>query len=541
MYECPNCNGNLKFYIPTQMLRCDYCNTEMDPYAFQKERDAVEDSYFETTVFTCPECGGELLSTDNEATAFCSFCGGATILDSRISREKRPDSILPFRKTKEDCKEAYIAMMRHAPFTPKAFKKIEHIDGFRGIYMPYWIYHISQKGFIGLDGKRQHRSGNYIITDSYDLTGYLDAEYDGLSRDASSSFADNMSEAIAPFDVNKRKPFTPSFLSGFYADTADVDHKLYQNDVAGIATAATMKELFKVREFGIYLPEGGAVNENVARKLNTRVESVDRAMFPVWFLSYRNGDRIAYATVNGQTGKVAADLPVDPKRYLLGSLLLAVPIFLLLHLFLTLRPTLLLAIASILALVTLLLYSAELTQIIRRDSGEDDKGLLFRKKGSVSAVNDAVGKKGFESNVIPFKDVEKAASNSFVKIMFRIVFFMWLFPFIFTFLWNALVAPSILCIVLLIAGVIMSVTCHRKLGKLSISKKRYGYIGSTAALIIAAAIFWINPVADAYYYGGAVATIFAVFFTISNLIYYYNILATRKLPQFDRSGGDDRA
>ena len=53
-------------------------------------------------------------------------------------------------------------------------------------------------------------------------------------------------------------------------------------------------------------------------------------MFPVWFLSYRKKDRVAYATVNGQTGLVVADIPIDPKRYLLGSLLLAIPIFALL-------------------------------------------------------------------------------------------------------------------------------------------------------------------------------------------------------------------
>ena len=51
------------------------------------------------------------------------------------------------------------------------------------------------------------------------------------------------------------------------------------------------------------------------------------SMFPVWFMSYRNGDRITYATVNGQTGKVAADLPIDIKKYLLFSGVLALIIF----------------------------------------------------------------------------------------------------------------------------------------------------------------------------------------------------------------------
>lgn len=69
-------------------------------------------------------------------------------------------------------------------------------------------------------------------------------------------------------------------------------------------------------------------------------------MYPVWFLSYRNGDRVAYATVNGQTGKVVADMPLDTRKYLLASLLLFLPIFLLLNLFLTLRPMVLMTICA---------------------------------------------------------------------------------------------------------------------------------------------------------------------------------------------------
>ncbi len=75
MYECQNCGGNLKFDIDSQQLKCDYCLTVYDPYQVKKENDAVESEMFDATVFTCPQCGGEILSTDNSAAEFCSFCG----------------------------------------------------------------------------------------------------------------------------------------------------------------------------------------------------------------------------------------------------------------------------------------------------------------------------------------------------------------------------------------------------------------------------------------------------------------------------------
>ena len=106
MLSCPNCGGNLKFDIPSQQLSCEHSHTLFDPYDFDgKTSDAEEsktfDGDYEVTIFTCPQCGGEILSTDNAAAGFCSFCGASTILYSRISHEKRPNYIIPFQKTKD--------------------------------------------------------------------------------------------------------------------------------------------------------------------------------------------------------------------------------------------------------------------------------------------------------------------------------------------------------------------------------------------------------------------------------------------------------
>lgn len=51
-------------------MGCAYCGGYFDPYSLNKETDAKEEKDFETTVFTCPQCGGELYSTDQDATSF---------------------------------------------------------------------------------------------------------------------------------------------------------------------------------------------------------------------------------------------------------------------------------------------------------------------------------------------------------------------------------------------------------------------------------------------------------------------------------------
>lgn len=78
MLSCPNCGGNLKFDIPSQQLSCEHCHTLFDPYDFDgKTSDAEEsktfDGDYEVTIFTCPQCGGEILSTDQCRSRFLQF------------------------------------------------------------------------------------------------------------------------------------------------------------------------------------------------------------------------------------------------------------------------------------------------------------------------------------------------------------------------------------------------------------------------------------------------------------------------------------
>ena len=69
----------------------------------------------------------------------------------------------------------------------------------------------------------------------------------------------------------------------------------------------------------------------------------------------------------------------------------------------------------------------------------------------------------------------------------------------------------------------------------------YGFTGSLAAMAAAFPIWIFNPVSDLWYYAGTIAAFIGILFTVTDLIRKYNILATRKLPQFDRRGGDDNA
>lgn len=521
MYECPNCGGNLIFDIPSQQLACGYCQTHLDPYSYEKDHDAVVTDTYDATIFTCPQCGGEILSAQNEATGWCSFCGAHTILDSRLSKEKRPDYLIPFKVTKDDCKKAYGKMMQHAYFAPKELRDPQWIDNFRGIYMPYWVYMITQQGHSVIKGKRVHHQGNYTITDYYDLHSDMNNYYKGLSFDASASFADSISESIAPFDVRGMRAFTPSLLCGFYADTADVPPDLYNTDAMDIANDTTFQQMDRVPQFKSISVSKPADTNAANNALCTRCTQIDNAMFPVWFMAYRNKDRVAYATVNGQTGKVAADLPVDTKKYILGSLLLSIPLFLIFNLLFTVVPSVTLVIASLLAAITAIIDVVELGALSRKEKRSDDKGLQFQKGGVTG-------------NIIKPKRRPKFISSAYTMILFLIAAVTLAFPVV-------SLTPSVLILPVFIATLVATITGFVLQRRTSQRSKVPGFLGSAIAVVLACVILILHPVSDLIYYGGVILSAVAIFLTLLGIIREYNVLATRPLPQFNRTGGDDRA
>ena len=564
MYECPNCGGNLRYDIPSKMMACASCDSKFDPYEVSDKNEAQEQEEYEVTVFRCPQCGGEIYSTDNTAAGFCTFCGSSAVLESRLQKEHRPKYIIPFGKTKEQCKKAYMKMMGKAVFAPKELKSEKHINEFRGIYMPYWIYDVQQGGpDVQLKGTTERRKGDYIITSHYSLDMDLEADYDGIAYDASSSFSDTISEKLAPFDTKEMKEFTPAYLSGFYADSADVDTSLYAQEAEEFALGETQKFIENDPKLRKYTIED--TGRTLERKLHSKVDQVNGAMFPVWFMAYKNNNRVAYATVNGQTGKVVADLPVDVPKYLGASAILTIPIFLLLNRFFTVIPGILLGIVALIAAVLSFIYYEQIDDIAAQEGKEDDKGAIAAKQRK---QRESHKKAPGGEDLPPKSDAQLAAAveeekkentrkvivttqSSVVELentrfVMRIVDIALMAILVI----GGLLAGGVLeqyftRITVGLSAVAIIIFWFRAWFRMDDIEARKGRgMGLTWILIptiLSVAVALFNPVSDIYYYGCAAILLITMLIALVDLIRCYNLFATRPLPQFHYKGGDDRA
>lgn len=69
----------------------------------------------------------------------------------------------------------------------------------------------------------------------------------------------------------------------------------------------------------------------------------------------------------------------------------------------------------------------------------------------------------------------------------------------------------------------------------------FGHIVLYIAVLVAVVVYAVYPVEDMFYYFSAFISLAASVAGLFDLIRQYNILATRPLPQFKRTGGDDNA
>lgn len=374
MIRCPNCTAQLEFDAASQNVKCDYCGSTFNPKELEiqakkaKEREAV--ATYEGKSFECSQCGATLLTFDETAITFCSYCGSQAMIESKLIKKNSPEFIIPFKKTKEDCIKAYKNKLAKSFFTPNYMKSDIVVDKFRGIYIPYCIYKLSYHDTCYNNGEKcTGRHGDYLYYDDYAIAARVDSDYDGVTFDMLSNLYDKFSTAI-PHNCKEAEPFNTNYLAGFYADTADVDPSIYEDNAAEIVNEDASSNLRKRREFSKY----GCNNP----KIKFQVTDKKNGMFPLYFLAIRDKKEqyVNYAIVNGQTGQVAIDLPVDFKKYILSSLVLAIPIFLFINLALVIVPKTLCLISIVAAVITTIISSIQLNEIYNRENHLDDEGYI---------------------------------------------------------------------------------------------------------------------------------------------------------------------
>lgn len=324
-YKCPCCGGAIAFDARLQKMKCPYCDTEFEMEAlaaFDTElnnspADEMEwkQSGGETwqeadgiRAYVCKSCGGEILGDENTAAAACPYCGNPVVMMEQFSGDLKPDCVIPF---KLDKKAALAALKKHYSgkrLLPKVFQDENHLQEIQGIYVPVWLFDADADADVRYRATTVRRWSDsrydYTKTSHYLLIRSGGIGFRQIPVDGSSKMDDTLMESIEPFDVSQAVDFQTAYLAGFLADKYDVDAEgTIQRANERIKNST--QDAFAATAMGYHtlVPEFSSVR---LRNGQTRY-----GLYPVWILNTKwNGDTYTFA-MNGQTGKMVGDLPMD--------------------------------------------------------------------------------------------------------------------------------------------------------------------------------------------------------------------------------------
>lgn len=355
-YQCPACTAPLHYSAKSGKLECDYCGSSFDVAEIEalyarKEAEAAAakqaaDAKAEAAqaakaeaaeaaaasggwdtsdlsrdwgaeadglrVYSCPSCGAELICDQSTAATACPYCGNPAIVPGQFSGALRPDSILPFRLSKDDAVQALRAHYKGKPFLPRSFTSANHIEQIQGVYVPFWLFDGGAEGAASYRASNTnvYETGDYEITETrhYHVVRAGSLAFEKIPVDASSKMPDDHMDSIEPFDYAQLRPFSTAYLPGYLADKYDVTID-DSRDRADTRCRETLAQALRDTVTGY----GACVTER--EDIALRRGKVHYALLPVWMLSTKwRGQDFLFA-MNGQTGKLVGDLPTDRGRF----------------------------------------------------------------------------------------------------------------------------------------------------------------------------------------------------------------------------------
>ncbi|MBO7318671.1 MAG: zinc ribbon domain-containing protein [Clostridia bacterium] len=325
-YKCPCCGAPLVF--GGNELRCESCDNTFPVETMQQMTEGMAEaggeskydwenyqprSYEDTSEinlanYNCPSCGAQITGDDTLGSTVCPYCGQSTIVKGQFEGTLRPDYIIPFKVDKKTAMTAFEADFKNAPFLPDEFKSKKKIEEMAGVYVPFWMFDCDCDAYITYNAERVTRwsdsNYNYTKTDYFKLFRAGSVGFANIPVDGSKKADDAYMEAVEPYNYEDAVDFNGAYLSGYLADKYDVSAEESierANERVKNSTIAAFNDTTGM--FQAVIPEQSRVSFSNGK--------IRYSLLPVWMLNIKYLDKMYQFAINGQTGKVVGNYPVD--------------------------------------------------------------------------------------------------------------------------------------------------------------------------------------------------------------------------------------
>ena len=311
--KCPTCAANLFYQPELKGLMCRNCGNIYDPqtmnvlgsFGAAGEHDYVGDVSMSEDdrrrhEIVCDSCGAAMIADENTMSTMCPFCGSPALITRRMTREFKPEFIIPFKVDRKQAEKNMNEWLATRKYTPWGFKSKSRLTKMTALYVPFWLLDCNVNTEVTGTVKKIVGSG----TATFEVISRMTYYVKGVPFDASLKIANKLMEAIEPFDYREMVRFESKYLQGFYADKYDqnpgdlAEKMINRMDSFSLSAVDTV-----ARKYGNYetRPEK---NFSWMSEVKTKY-----CLLPVWFMTVEFDGRQYQFAVNGQTGEASGQVP----------------------------------------------------------------------------------------------------------------------------------------------------------------------------------------------------------------------------------------
>jgi hypothetical protein len=269
----------------------------------------------------CASCGGAVVWDAAQSGAACLFCGSLALeLHMLAEPLPSPDEFLPMTVTEESADRRFRAWARKSWFRPKGLDAVE--IGLRPMLLPAWRFHARlETHWAGLRTART-KSGKAPVA------GVERAELMTMVP-ASSGLTQDELLALLPFDEAAARPWSEYARESAGVESIWEPPALTRRGASGWARRslanAHARQIARARAL-VRCRVSSVIEERDVRLL----------LVPIYIGVFRYRDRPWRFLVNGQTGELVGDAPVDRRK--LAAVMLLVIAIVLIGMWLHARP-----------------------------------------------------------------------------------------------------------------------------------------------------------------------------------------------------------
>lgn len=328
-YTCPRCGGHLAYDIRASGIACQHCGYQQKVEGTRVGRAADE---FEFTLDTlnqaeqgwgelrsqlhCDNCGAELSYPKGAVATSCPYCASNKVNVQVAEEEKlRPRFLVPFKLSKEQLPTLVSTWLGQGWFHPPELSAGFMIRRFSAVYLPFWTFdanisaeweaevgqQVSQRVYNAAQKRWETRTH---ITWHW-REGQVDVSIDDLviSGVAPQRLIQTILSKTLPFDLSGLVAYQSDYLAGLQAQAYDV----------------TLPEAWEQAKVEMRERAKQACHDDIpstyVRNFSMSADFADESwryiILPIYLAAYRYKDKVYQVMVNGQTGKVAGQKPVD--------------------------------------------------------------------------------------------------------------------------------------------------------------------------------------------------------------------------------------